>query len=83
MQSRYKTRLFATTLKEIVDGLNDAQKEAVKELGFGFVLKLDKSNIPNELISWVIQRFDPRRKCLKVHNGQVFFLRMIWRELLD
>lgn len=54
-----------------MDSLNDEQKLAIIELGFGELMKMNKFDLPYELISWLVNRFDIKGRCLKVHNREV------------
>ncbi|KAG6401026.1 hypothetical protein SASPL_137871 [Salvia splendens] len=59
------TRFFQRILKS----LNERQKTAVRQLGFGGLLDYDVASVPGTLAYWLLEHFDHRRCSLMLPNG--------------
>ncbi|KAI5681926.1 hypothetical protein M9H77_03154 [Catharanthus roseus] len=69
--AKYKSRCSSHAMTDLISQLNKSQLEAVRDIGFGDLLKIKCFNSPYELLSWLIDRFDYDRRCLRVHNRDI------------
>ncbi|KAH6810011.1 hypothetical protein C2S51_027794 [Perilla frutescens var. frutescens] len=56
-----KHRTSPLELHNSISQLTIAQKQAVRELGFGSILNLQIKDVPPKLSYWVLSHFDPKR----------------------
>ncbi|KAI5657394.1 hypothetical protein M9H77_26187 [Catharanthus roseus] len=68
----YDNCCMITAIKEIHRSLNDEQVNAVKEFGFGELVKIKPFEISKDIVPWVVNNFDCERWCLNVHGKIVF-----------
>ena len=66
-----QTRIELKAICSIVEGLNELQKQAVIDIGFGGLLKLRCKHIDHEFYGWLLQKFDPTSRSLKIHGGEI------------
>src|SRR4051812_32856865 len=52
-----KTRSLPKKLVELLHLLNDAQKMAIKQIGFGHMLEFQVKNIPSNLAYFLVDKF--------------------------
>ncbi|KAG6399950.1 hypothetical protein SASPL_141436 [Salvia splendens] len=52
----------------ILKSLNERQKNAVRQLGFGGLLDFDVTSVPGTLAYWLLEHFDHLRCCLMLPN---------------
>ncbi|KAJ8444074.1 hypothetical protein Cgig2_030931 [Carnegiea gigantea] len=57
-------------LRQLIEKLNDKQKEAVKEIGFGGLLHLQLDMIPGKLAVWLVRNFDTCSCSLPLTHGR-------------
>lgn len=60
-----RTRISTNSLINVIRSLNKDQKKAVRELGFGSLLKLSIDGIPGKLSRYVVNKFNPQD--MKIH----------------
>ena len=54
----FNNRMSPKGLRQLIEKLNDKQKEVVKEIGFGGFLYLQVDMIPGKLAVWLVRNFD-------------------------
>ncbi|KAJ8420524.1 hypothetical protein Cgig2_024955 [Carnegiea gigantea] len=57
-------------LRQLIEKLNDKQKDAVKEIGFGGFLHLQLDMIPGKLAVWLVRNFDTCSCSLPLTHGR-------------
>ncbi|KAJ8423982.1 hypothetical protein Cgig2_030083 [Carnegiea gigantea] len=57
-------------LRQLIEKLNNKQKEAVKEIGFGCFLHLQLDMIPGKLAVWLVRDFDTCSCSLPLTHGR-------------
>ncbi|CAH9053472.1 unnamed protein product [Cuscuta europaea] len=65
LQTRSSPRLLVRAIK----AMNNAQKKAVQEIGFGGLLNLEISQLPSKMAFWVVENFNPRNCTLRLQEG--------------
>ena len=66
-----QTRIELKAIYLIFGRLNDFQKQAVNDIGFGGLLKLRCRHIDHELYAWLIDNFEPTSCSLKIHGNEI------------
>jgi len=56
----------------LVGRLSKKQKEIVIDCGFGSIVALNCSSIPNNLVIWLAKHYDSRSKSVKLPGGKSF-----------
>ncbi|KAL3500023.1 hypothetical protein ACH5RR_039116 [Cinchona calisaya] len=64
----YKKLGSTYAVKDVIDCLDDEQKEAIEGFGFGPILKLRRIDVNEEFVTWLICNFDVERRILNVHG---------------
>lgn len=57
---------------EIIEKLNEKQKQSVRDIGFGGLLELKIKTIPKAILPWLIDAFNERTGILKISKGKEF-----------
>lgn len=68
MQHKYMSRCSTHAGKNLVESLNEAKKEAVREMGFGGLSNFPAFDLPYEIHSWLAGRFDTQKQCFEVYG---------------
>ncbi|XP_057810730.1 uncharacterized protein LOC131025129 [Salvia miltiorrhiza] len=63
---KLKTRTTTSTFFKKLTVLNDAQKDAVRSIGFGHILEFKVNRVPSKLAYWVLDRFNHRSCTLEL-----------------
>ncbi|KAJ8421688.1 hypothetical protein Cgig2_009480 [Carnegiea gigantea] len=66
----FNNRMSPKGLRQLIAKLNDKQKEAVKEIGFGGFLHLQLDMIPGKLAVWLVCNFDTCSCSLPLTHGR-------------
>ena len=56
-------------MTRLVGRLSKVQKEIITSFGFGSLLALSCSSIPNNLVIWLAKHYDSRSKSVKLPGG--------------
>ncbi|KAG2651749.1 hypothetical protein PVAP13_1NG457019 [Panicum virgatum] len=59
-------------MTRLVGRLSKKQKEIVTDCGFGSIVALNCSSIPNNLVIWLAKHYDSRSKSVKLLGGKSF-----------
>ncbi|TVU41063.1 hypothetical protein EJB05_14554 [Eragrostis curvula] len=59
---------------DVVSGLSERQKSVVHGLGFSSLLGLSCSDVPSNLVHWLVQHFDTDTRTLNLPNGFKFIM---------
>ncbi|CAL5337764.1 unnamed protein product [Camellia sinensis] len=59
------------SIVELVNRFNEAQKQAVIDIGFAGLLGMKCTRIDHDLCAWLVQNFDPDSSSLNVHGRQL------------
>ncbi|KAH6824650.1 hypothetical protein C2S53_014010 [Perilla frutescens var. hirtella] len=59
--SNLKNRTSPGALTDAIKLMNDAQRQSVREMGFGDLLHLDISDVPLKIAYWILDNFDVKR----------------------
>ncbi|CAH9069742.1 unnamed protein product, partial [Cuscuta epithymum] len=65
IQTRCSPRLLVKAMK----AMNEDQKKAVRDIGFGGLLNLEISQLPSRMASWVVENFNPRNCTIRLAEG--------------
>lgn len=68
-KKHYNSRMSPLGLYDLIRCLNEIQRLAVKELGFGGLLFLETSILPVFLSWWLVSNYDPYSHTLKLKRG--------------
>ncbi|XP_057784967.1 uncharacterized protein LOC131002508 [Salvia miltiorrhiza] len=63
------TRTTPSSLFDELPKLNDAQRQAIQDIGFGSVLSLQVKKLPCRLAYWILEHFDENRCELELEGG--------------
>ena len=63
-----QVRISLKAIVDIVNRCNEAQKQAVIDIGFGGLLGLKCTRIDHNMCQWLVQNFDPDTCSLTVHG---------------
>ncbi|XP_057803571.1 uncharacterized protein LOC131018895 [Salvia miltiorrhiza] len=63
------TRTTPSSFYDALQQLNDDQKKAVHDIGFGSILSLQVKKLPCRLAYWILEKFDERRCELELDGG--------------
>ncbi|KAJ8421372.1 hypothetical protein Cgig2_025255 [Carnegiea gigantea] len=66
----FNNRMSPKGLRQLIEKLNDKQKEVVKEIGFGGFLHLQLDMIPGKLAVWLVRNFDTCSYSLPLTHGR-------------
>ena len=66
-----QTKIELKAICSIVERLNDFQKQAVNDIGFGGLLKLRCRHVDHELYGWLLDNFEPTSRSLKIHGTEI------------
>ena len=69
-----ETRCRPFHLHKIIQNLTQAQKEAVKEIGFGGLLHLQVQKNPTKMMPWLVERFDTSSRMFEINDRKAFLL---------
>ncbi|XP_057803563.1 uncharacterized protein LOC131018886 [Salvia miltiorrhiza] len=70
LHTSLKNRTTTATFHDKLGELNDAQKEAIRAIGFGRILELKVRQIPGKLAYWVLDKFNSASCELQVDDGR-------------
>ena len=59
-------------LASVIDNLNNAQKDVVKEMGFGSILYLPAINLHQVFLAWLLKRCDPIKRSILINNIDIY-----------
>ena len=65
------TQTTLNSVYELIQFLQPLQKEAIKSIGFGDLLELKCTRLPQQLCEWLVGCFDPTSRCLFVHGKRI------------
>ncbi|KAJ8422555.1 hypothetical protein Cgig2_033478 [Carnegiea gigantea] len=65
----FNNRMSPKGLRQLIEKLNDKQKEAVKEIGFGGFLYLQVDMIPGKLVVWLVRNLDTYSCSMPLTHG--------------
>ncbi|XP_057793089.1 uncharacterized protein LOC131009695 [Salvia miltiorrhiza] len=65
-----RTRTSPASLFKKISLMNEAQKQAVRDMGFGSVLQLGVRKLPGKLAFWVVEHFDCKSCSIVVGGNQ-------------
>ena len=68
MQNIVLSRSQLGSYVKLVNRLTEAQKEAVKEIGFGGILNLRQTKLEIKLLRWLADKFNPKTQTLNLHG---------------
>ncbi|XP_057790613.1 uncharacterized protein LOC131007698 [Salvia miltiorrhiza] len=57
---KFNTRTTPAAFHDSLRKLNEAQKNAVREIGFGRILDLKLKDLPRHLAYWILNKFNPQ-----------------------
>ncbi|CAL5334986.1 unnamed protein product [Camellia sinensis] len=60
------------SIVELVNRFNEAQKQAVIDIGIGGLLEMKCTRIDHDLCTWLVQNFDPDSSSLNVRDRQLW-----------
>ncbi|XP_057800705.1 uncharacterized protein LOC131016113 [Salvia miltiorrhiza] len=63
-----RSRGSPSYLQKLISSLNDAQKEAVRQIGFGDFLHLQINELTTKLTYWVVKNFDSKELSIQLCN---------------
>lgn len=63
-----ESRTVSAELVRAFKSLNEAQRNAVKEMGFERVMDLEPTETPKKLGYWLVRQYDPLSQTLKIPN---------------
>ncbi|CAH1430227.1 unnamed protein product [Lactuca virosa] len=66
-----KNRCSPESLLSIILGLSKQQKECVRSMGFGSLLKMKMTDIPLKLGFYILQKFDYERMVIDVEGKEL------------
>ena len=72
MASRCSPKRFSNVVKN----LNDKQRDAVKSIGFGNLLKLNDIRLRRTLINWLIERYCPQTRSFHIQEHEIQVTKM-------
>ncbi|XP_028118974.1 uncharacterized protein LOC114316521 isoform X2 [Camellia sinensis] len=70
-KGKRQLRISLKSIVELVNRFNEAQKQAVIDIGFAGLLGMKCTRIDHDLCAWLVQNFDPDSSSLNVHGCQV------------
>ncbi|KAL3645729.1 hypothetical protein CASFOL_010909 [Castilleja foliolosa] len=65
-----KSRNSPGNLVSAFKAMNNAQRNDIKEMGFGRLLELEVTELPTTLSYWLLENFDPKRCEIKLQGGR-------------
>lgn len=73
-QKTWNTRMSPKIVAEFVQQLNDEQKRAVEEIGFGGILHLQLTKSEGPLMKYLIRQFDVYRSAIRLEWGELLLI---------
>ncbi|CAL5399360.1 unnamed protein product [Camellia sinensis] len=70
-KGKRQLRISLKSIVELVNRFNEAQKQAVIDIGFAGLLGMKCTRIDHNFCAWLVQNFDPDSSSLNVHGCQV------------
>ncbi|CAL5000608.1 unnamed protein product [Urochloa decumbens] len=70
--SKYNTQFSLAKMTKLIDTLTKPQKDIVRDCGFGSILALKCSSIPNNVILWLAKQYDSKSRAVKLDGGRSF-----------
>ncbi|KAJ8434352.1 hypothetical protein Cgig2_019979 [Carnegiea gigantea] len=55
----FQTKISPLGFVAMIDNFNQAQRRAIRDMGFGGFLHLQVTELPRDLCKWLVDRFDP------------------------
>ena len=68
LQVSYSTNTSTRMSKNVLENLNDEQRNVVRKIGFGSLLNLEALEVDIDLLSCLVVNFDCERCTLNVHG---------------
>jgi hypothetical protein len=80
---RLKIRTSPKSLVNFIETMNDEQKKAVKEMGFGSILELQVKELPQALGYWLVDKFHTGSRCVELVGKEKLHIsdRNVWETL--
>ena len=69
---KFSSNFSLVKMTILVGRLSKKQKEIVIDCGFGSIVALNCSSIPNNLVIWLAKHYDSRSKSVKLPGGKSF-----------
>ncbi|CAL5344281.1 unnamed protein product [Camellia sinensis] len=70
-KGKRQLRISLKSIVELVNRFNEAQKQAVIDIGFAGLLGMKCTRIDHNFCAWLVQNFNPDSSSLNVHGCQV------------
>ncbi|CAL5056782.1 unnamed protein product [Urochloa decumbens] len=69
---KFNTQFSLPKTVKLISRLSSCQKDIVSSCGFGSILCLKSTYIPNSLILWIAEHYDPNTRLVKAADGNSF-----------
>ncbi|CAH1454070.1 unnamed protein product [Lactuca virosa] len=66
-----RNRCSPGSLLSVIQGFNDVQKDCVKKMGFGDLLKMKMIDVPGALSCFVLEKFNSKTKKIVMEGGVI------------
>ena len=78
---KFSTQFSLAKMVKLIEKLSPRQRDSVIKCGFGSILALKCTSIPNSLILWTAKNYDPKSRHFKAAGGTVGVLSKLMQSL--
>ncbi|XP_039812851.1 uncharacterized protein LOC120675713 isoform X1 [Panicum virgatum] len=79
--TKFSTQFSLAKMVKLIEKLSPRQRDSVIKCGFGSILALKCTSIPNSLILWTAKNYDPKSRHFKAAGGTVGVLSKLMQSL--